>query len=73
MFEKVRDFISEKLSIEKGIISTDTELAQLGVDSIQIMTMIMEFEEEFGVTVEDRELEQLHTIDDIVKLAEKDS
>ena len=71
MFEKVQAFFAEKVECKKRDIKMDTELTALGVDSLKLLMIINEFEEEFGVTISDKQLEELHTISDVVALVEK--
>ena len=42
----------------------------LDLGSLQAVTMVMDLEDEFGITVEDEELEGLNTVSDILRLIE---
>lgn len=70
MFEKVKEFFATHAEIPADTIHLDSELAALGVASLQLLMVITEFENEFGVTISDSELEKIHTIKDIVTLVE---
>lgn len=71
MFEEVKAFFAEKTGTSAEDISPETELTELGVDSMSLLMIINEFEDEFDVSISDRELERLHTVGDITKLLER--
>ena len=59
------------LEVEAGDVSPETSLRDdLEISSLQALTLIMDLEEEFGVTVEDDEFEGLQTVGDVVGLLE---
>ncbi len=66
IFEKVRMLLCEQLSIEKGSITMDTRLEDLGADSLDIVELVMAMEEEFDIQVEDEQVEKIQTVGDIV-------
>jgi len=71
MFEKVKAFFAEHTEVDLEDIRMDSELTLLGVTSLQLLMIISDFEEQFSVSIPDHELEQIHTIGDIVALLEK--
>jgi acyl carrier protein len=46
-------------------------LQDLGLDSLDIVEMVMEIEQEFGLTVPDSEAEQVKTVGDLLRLIER--
>lgn len=59
MFEKVRDIIAEQLGIEASEITPEsTFVDDLGADSLDIVELIMAFEEEFNMEIPDEEAEK---------------
>jgi acyl carrier protein len=67
-FAKVRDIIAEQLDIPADSITMESNLMEdLEADSLDIIELVMAFEEEFGVTMPDDELEKIKTVGDIVK------
>jgi acyl carrier protein len=59
------------LDFEAKDVGPETSLRDdLEIGSLQALTMIMDLEEEFGITVEDNEFETLLTIGDVVALLE---
>jgi acyl carrier protein len=52
-------------------IRLETTLEELGADSLDKVEMLMELEEEFGVTIPDDLLEQLTTIESVIRHIER--
>ena len=71
MFEKVRDFFAGRVSVPASSITPETELTSLGVDSMSLLMIILDFETEFGVSISDQQLGCLYTIADVVALVEQ--
>ncbi len=71
IFEKVRGLISEQLSIDLDEISLDSVITDdLGADSLDVVDLVMSFEDEFGLEIPDDALESIKTVGDIVKYIE---
>lgn len=71
IFEKVRGLISEQLSIDLDEISLDSVITDdLGADSLDVVDLVMSFEDEFGLEIPDDALENIKTVGDIVKYIE---
>jgi len=67
IFEKVRTIISEKLGVEEDEVTEESTLDEdLGADSLDLVDLTMAIEDEFGVRVEDEELEKIKTVGDVV-------
>ncbi len=50
MFEKVREIISEKLNVDPDEIKLESSIVDdLGADSIDLIELIMNLEEEYGI------------------------
>ncbi|HIX83304.1 MAG TPA: acyl carrier protein [Candidatus Megamonas gallistercoris] len=66
-FEKVRDIVVEQLGVEADEINIDsTFIDDLGADSLDIVELIMAFEEEFGIEIPDEAAEKIKTVQDVV-------
>ena len=63
--------MSEALSIDAQEIYPETILDDLRADSIDVIELIMEFEDEFEFTVPDDNYERLRTIGDVVRYFER--
>ena len=71
MFEKVRHILAKQLEIDEDRISMDTNIiADLGADSLDVVELIMELEEEFGIVITDESASSLTTVGEIVQFLE---
>lgn len=66
-FEKVRDMIASQLQMDAAGITRESRLVEdLRADSANVMVMILELENEFGLEVEDEVILNLKTVGDVV-------
>ena len=72
IFGKVKKIIADKLDIEEDKITPESSfLDDLGADSLDIVELIMELEEEFGIEIPDEDAEKIRTVADAVKYIEE--
>ncbi len=69
-FDKIRAIISEQLDIDESEITPDTTLEDLGVDSLDLVDIVMDIEDEFELEVPDDALERFTTVGDVVAFVE---
>ena len=68
MFEKVREIIADKLSINEDEITMDSSfLEDLNADSLDIVELIMALEDELDMEIQDEDAESFVTVGDVVK------
>ncbi len=68
MFEKIRKIIAEQLGIDEEDITMESSfIDDLGADSLDIVELIMAFEEEFDLEIPDSEAEKIVTVGDAVE------
>jgi acyl carrier protein len=65
---KVVEIIAEKLNMPKENIKLEVSFQELGADSLDVVEMIMSFEETFGIEIKDEEAEKIKTIQNAVDL-----
>lgn len=66
-FDKVRDIVVDQLGVEANEVNIDsTFIDDLGADSLDIVELIMAFEEEFGIEIPDEAAEKIKTVQDVV-------
>ena len=71
VFEKVKSIIIEQLDVEEDKVTMDAVIQDdLGADSLDIVDLVMAFEEEFDVEIPDEQVENIKTVGDIVKYIE---
>jgi acyl carrier protein len=69
--EKVRDIIVEQLSVNPEQVTPDAKFIEdLGADSLDVVELVMAFEEQFSVEVPDEDAEKLQTVGDVIKYIE---
>ncbi len=67
MQEKIIALIAEKLNKKVADINLNSRLVEdLGADSLDIVELIMAFEDEFGISLPDEEVEKMKTIKDVI-------
>ncbi|MDY6367845.1 MAG: acyl carrier protein [Clostridia bacterium] len=70
--DKVKEIISKQLNKPVEEITEDKELVKdLGADSLDVVEMLMAFEEEFSVSVSEEDAMNIKTVGDIVNAIEK--
>lgn len=67
-YNKVVHVIAEKIKIPKENITVTTTFKDLGVDSLDQVELIMSFENEFDIRIEDEEGASIQTVQDAVDL-----
>ncbi len=66
-FDKVKALISQQLKVPADKVTSDARLVEdLGADSANVMVLIMEVEDQFGIMVEDDAIMTLKTVADVV-------
>ena len=50
-FEKVKEIIVEQLGLDESEIKEDTSFEALGLDSLDVVELLMAIEEEFGIEI----------------------
>ena len=72
--EKVKDIIVEQLGVNPEQVTDEAAFIEdLGADSLDIVELVMAFEEEFGVEVPDEDAEKLQKVGDVIKYIEEKS
>lgn len=65
--EKVTAIVSEQLSVPREEISRESRFVDdLKADSLDVVELVMEFEDKFGVTIPDDDYEKIQTVGDAV-------
>ena len=68
VLEKVLKLITDLKGEEDTSITAQTPLTELNLDSLDIAELLMNIEDEFGITVDERE--SLRTVGDVVSYIE---
>ena len=69
VFEKVKTLFEEELGIDSEKINMDAKLEEdLEIDSLGIVEVVMAFEDEFEIEIDDEELTDIGTVGQAVNL-----
>lgn len=67
VFEKVKDIIVDILVIDEDNVEPDAKFREdLGADSLDLVELIMAFEDEFGGRISDEDAREITTVQDAV-------
>ena len=71
-FDKVKEITVEQLSVDEADVKMESAfIDDLGADSLDIVELIMAFEEAFDVEIPDDKAEKIRTVADAVKMLEE--
>ena len=72
MFEQVKRILQEYACIEEGLITPESNLqTDLFLNSLDVVNVIVEFEEEFGIEVEEADIRSFVTVGDVAGYIER--
>jgi acyl carrier protein len=66
--EKVKSIIVEQLGVDEEEVTLEASFTEdLGADSLDIVELVMAFEEEFGIEIPDEEAEKISNVREAVE------
>ena len=69
--DRVKKIVVEHLGVEEDKVTPDASfIDDLGADSLDIVELVMAFEEEFGVEIPDDAAEKITTVNDAIAYIE---
>ncbi|MBI3942149.1 MAG: acyl carrier protein [Chloroflexi bacterium] len=73
-YERVRDIIVDQLGVEPDKVTMDARFREdLEADSLDLVELIMAFEEEFGGEISDEQAQKITTVGEAVNYLETHS
>nr|WP_187694824.1 acyl carrier protein [Thermovenabulum gondwanense] len=67
ILDRVKKIIADQLGMDEDDITPDASfIDDLGADSLDIVELIMAFEEEFDLEIPDEDAEKIKTVQDVV-------
>jgi acyl carrier protein len=70
--EKVKSIIVEQLGVEADEVTPDASFTDdLGADSLDIVELVMAFEEEFGIEIPDEDAEKIGRVKEAISYIEQ--
>lgn len=71
VFERVKEIIVEQLDVEESKVTMEASFRDdLEADSLDVVELVMELEDEFDLEIGDEEAEKITTVGDAVKYIE---
>ena len=71
MKEEIINIISKTLEINKEEINENTNLlADLDIESLDLVNLVVAFEEKYGMEIPDQDIKNLQTVKDIINYIE---
>lgn len=65
--QKIKEIIADQLGVEVDKLTPDAKFVEdLGADSLDVVELIMSFEEEFNVEIPDEDAEKIKTVGDVI-------
>ena len=72
VFDKLKKIIVDQLDVEEDKVTEAASITDdLGADSLDVVDLVMSFEEEFDIEIPDDQVEKIKTVGDIVKFIEE--
>ena len=70
--KKIKEMMAEQLGVAESQITNDAKfIDDLGADSLDVVELVMQLEEEFDVEIADEEAENIVTVGDAVSFIKK--
>ena len=67
IFEHVKPILMEQLGVDADEVQMNSNIVDdLGADSLDIVELVMAFEEEFNIEIPDEQAEKIKTVGDVV-------
>ena len=69
MFEKLANFAAKQLELDRDDITPDSTFESLGIDSLDVVEMVMDLESELGVELdmEDQKITNFQELADFIE------
>jgi acyl carrier protein len=70
--EKIRQIIVDELGVDEAEVTENARFIEdLGADSLDLVELVMRFEEEFGIEIPDEDAEKIQSVRDAYNYVEQ--
>jgi len=70
LLEEIIDIIVETLEVDEDQLNENTRFADLDVDSLDLVNLVVAFEKKYNFEIPDNEIKNLQTVKDVVDYVE---
>lgn len=68
IFDRVKRIIVDRLGVEEAEIKPESSFKEdLGADSLDVVELVMELEDEFEIEISDEDAEKINTVGEVVE------
>lgn len=68
LFGKVKKIIIDRLGVEESEVKLEASFKEdLGADSLDVVELVMELEDEFDIEISDEDAEKITTVGDVIE------
>ncbi len=72
LFDNVKEVVIEQLNVAADEVKEESKFIEdLGADSLDVVELVMAFEEEFDIEIPDEKAESILTVGDAIKFIEE--
>ncbi len=65
--QRIKEIIADQLGVEVEKLNPSAKFVEdLGADSLDVVELVMAFEEEFGIEIPDEDAEKIRTVGDVI-------
>jgi len=69
--ERVAEIVAEQMGVDKAQVTGETSFVNdLGADSLDTVELVMEFEDEFDISIPDEDAEKIQTVGQAIDYVE---
>lgn len=65
-YNKIIALVAQKLHVDKAAVEQAHSFQELGADSLDMVEIVMQLEEDFGIEIDDNDAERLTSVDQVV-------
>lgn len=67
LFNKIKGMITDRLNVDEAAVTLEASFKDdLGADSLDLVELVMELEDEFDIEIADEEAEKIATVGDVI-------
>ncbi len=71
VYDRVKRIVVDRLGVEEAQVTSEASFKDdLGADSLDVVELVMELEDEFDLEISDEDAEKITTVGDVVKYIE---